>query len=215
MNLKFINLPQKPMENPYFLPPVTFSSFLDEYELINKGVKFKERKNTNMKNDPIKLFLKNVMDALSMKSSAKNDVMGNFVNHNAQKFREIMKAAKRQRTSLVNNLKRKTAIERNLMKKRVMELNNKLKALKKVYKAQKKKLKKGKKMIKGPELSLHNKPSKNQKSKKNKKGKSGKSKKSKEHNKQKQKSKKKDNGEKSKSKKEDHKKEKEKKDHHK
>ena len=174
MNQKFINLPQKPMEPMYFLGPKTFRSFLDEFELVNEGIKFKERKNTNVHSDPIKLFLKNVMDTLSMKQDTKSDVMGNFANHNAQKFKKIMEAAKRQRISLVNNLKRKTAIERNLMKKRVMELNNKLKALKKIYKAQKKKLKKGKKLVKGPEADLHDKPKKKGKgAKKGKKDKKG------------------------------------------
>lgn len=42
--------------------------------------------------------------------------------------------------NLLNDLKRKHSIESSLMKKKVQELNKKLKAAKRVYDAQKKKL---------------------------------------------------------------------------
>lgn len=204
MNKKFVNIPQKPLESTYFVKPKEFHTFLNENGLINEGVhqdKKKERKFESR--DPIKIFLKNVVDLLNMKTFQKKDLMADVASGNEAKFKKIMKVAKDQRMSLLDDLKRKNALKRNLMKQRVMEMNRKLKGLKKIYKAQKEKMKemkiKNDKKKKGKSKGKGKKDKKGKKGKKKKDGKS-KKKRGKKHRKKKKKHKKKKKRHKSKKK---------------
>lgn len=141
MNKKFVNIPQKPLEATYFLKPEDFDAFLIQKGLINEGVGYKQKKKEKFASrDPIKIFLKGVVDLLNLKDFSKKAFVKSLSNHNDEKFKKIMRAAKDQRMSLLNDLKRKNAFERNMMKKRVMEMNKKLGNLKKVYQAQKEKM---------------------------------------------------------------------------
>lgn len=188
MNKKFVNIPQKPLESAYFVKPEDFQAFLTQKGLLNEGVRFKHKKKKKFQSrDPIKIFLKGVVDVLNMRHVSKKSFLESFSNHNDNKFKKIMKAAKQQRMSLLNDLKRKNALQRNLMKKRVMEMNKKLKGLKKIYNAQKKKMKSLKK---------------NKKAKKGGKGKKKSKKKKKEENKEHEKEKGKEEKKKKKDKKE-------------
>jgi hypothetical protein len=103
-------------------------------------VKLKDTIKKPIYTDPFKKMLNKAVEFLKFKKGLKTAITDSFKPRNNKKLEEILKKNKQQRLNLLNDLKRKHSLESSLMKKKVMELNKKLKIAQKVYKAQKKKM---------------------------------------------------------------------------
>lgn len=147
MNKKFVNMPQQPLDDEFFLTPKKFDDFLDEYELLNEGVNLKDTIKKPVYTDPLKKMLDKATEFLKFKKGLRTAIVDSFKPKNNNKLDEIIKRNKAQRLNLLNDLKRKHSMEASLMKKRVAELNKKLKTAQKVFNEQKKKLAEEKKQL--------------------------------------------------------------------
>lgn len=74
MNKGFFNMPQKPLESEFFLDPKRFDEFLDEYDLINEGVKMKDTEVKKVYTDPIRKLFKKAVEFFKFENGLKSAI---------------------------------------------------------------------------------------------------------------------------------------------
>jgi hypothetical protein len=72
------------------LDPRKFDEFLDEYDLINEGVKMKDTEVKRVYTDPIRKLLKKAVEFFKFESGLKTAIAESFKPRNNHKLKKIL-----------------------------------------------------------------------------------------------------------------------------